>query len=76
MFSEKQKALPRKEMQFFAALVGNDADAVDVCTRARDLCSKRLIIKRSDSAPSLLMPVTHSFASKLVRYDMYYNVTG
>ena len=71
MFADKSKALPRKEMQFFSALVGNDADAFQVLERARKFAAKRTVVKRSNSADALSLGVTHAFTGKLVRYDMY-----
>lgn len=81
MFPEKKKtALPRKEMQIFRDVVGEDDDAATLFEYALKATREGVVVKRPLKAPSLLptsalqsgfYPVTHSFEGKTVRYDLY-----
>jgi 16S rRNA (guanine1516-N2)-methyltransferase len=72
MFPEKKKsALPRKEMQIFRKVVGDDMDSeklLELCLRSN---VERVIVKRPIHAPDLLPGVTHRFEGTSVRYDLY-----
>jgi hypothetical protein len=81
MFPEKKKtALPRKEMQIFRDVVGEDDDATTLFEYALKATRQGVVVKRPLRAPPLLptsalesgfYPVTHSFLGKTVRYDLY-----
>lgn len=72
MFPEKKKsALPRKEMQIFRTLVGDDLDAKDLLARALDSHCQRIVVKRPIRAENLGDGVVHSFKGTTVRYDLY-----
>ncbi|MCX8959466.1 16S rRNA (guanine(1516)-N(2))-methyltransferase RsmJ [Erwinia psidii] len=73
MYPHKQKrALVKKEMRVFQALVGADADADDLLTPARKLAKKRVVVKRPDYAPPLAGVVTQSAViTKSHRFDIY-----
>lgn len=81
MFPEKKKtALPRKEMQIFRDVVGEDEDASALFEYALKATREGVVVKRPLKAPALLptsalpsgfYPVTHSFEGKTVRYDLY-----
>ena len=54
MFPHKQKsALVKKEMRVFQSLVGPDLDADGLLAPARQLATKRVVVKRPDYAPPL-----------------------
>jgi 16S rRNA (guanine1516-N2)-methyltransferase len=54
MFPHKQKsALVKKEMRVFQSLVGPDLDADGLLEPARQLATKRVVVKRPDYAPPL-----------------------
>jgi len=72
MFPEKKKtALPRKEMQIFRSMVGEDADAEELLNLALQKATRRVVVKRPIKASALLEGVSHSFSGSSVRYDMY-----
>jgi 16S rRNA (guanine1516-N2)-methyltransferase len=64
-------ALPSKEMQIFRSLVGPDMDSDHLFTMALKFAKQRVVVKRPHEAPPFKVPVTHSYESKLVRFDMY-----
>jgi 16S rRNA (guanine1516-N2)-methyltransferase len=74
MFPEEtrsESALPKKGMQVFRRLLGDDTDASEVfeiaLLRARD----RVVVKRPLKAANLGGRATHVFEGKTARYDMY-----
>jgi 16S rRNA (guanine1516-N2)-methyltransferase len=77
MFPEKRKtALPRKEMQIFREIVGEDDDAALMLAEAMKTAREGVVAKRPLKAPALQpvsgkAHVTHSFEGKTVRYDLY-----
>lgn len=77
MFPEKRKtALPRKEMQIFRDVVGEDEDASTLLEGALKTAREGVVAKRPLKAPALQpvsgkAHVTHSFEGKTVRYDLY-----
>lgn len=73
MFPPKRRAsaLPSKEMQFLAALVGPDGDAAELLEIARRLARDRVIVKRAPRSAPLAPGVDFSIASKLLRFDVY-----
>lgn len=71
MYAAKEKsALPRKAMQIFEDLVGEDSDQAELLTLALSKATERVVVKRPRSAPPLAKP-THSFTGTTTRYDMY-----
>lgn len=71
MYSEHQgKAMPKKEMQVFRDIIGADEDSNQVAELIKEKC-KRLVIKRSLHAPSLLKDPSHQIKGKSTRYDVY-----
>lgn len=77
MFPDKKKtALPRKEMQIFRDVVGEDEDASTTMEYALKATRDGVVVKRPLKAPALQptsgpVSVTHSFEGKTVRYDLY-----
>lgn len=72
MFPHKKKsALPRKEMQIFRKLAGDDLDADQLFTRAIQFARDRVVVKRPLKAPDLASGKVHSFEGTTVRYDVY-----
>jgi 16S rRNA (guanine1516-N2)-methyltransferase len=72
MFPEKKKsALPPKEMQIFKLLVGEDLDQTQEAERLKNLCSKRLLVKRPSWAAPLIPKPHMSYETKLMRIDTY-----
>ena len=72
MFPEKKKtALPRKEMQIFRTLVGNDADASELLALALKSACSRVVVKRPLRAEPLGPGVINQFEGTTVRYDLY-----
>jgi 16S rRNA (guanine1516-N2)-methyltransferase len=72
MFPEKKKkALPRKEMQIFRELIGEDPDAGELLQLALQFSTERVVVKRPLKAPDLGPGVVHRFEGSSVRYDLY-----
>ncbi len=76
MFTEKKKkSLPRKEMQVFREIVGDDLDSEDLLNQALEVAKKRVVVKRPIKAPSLRSKEEQvepqSIQGKLIRYDIY-----
>ncbi|PIJ50431.1 16S rRNA (guanine(1516)-N(2))-methyltransferase [Erwinia sp. OLTSP20] len=73
MYPHRQKsALVKKEMRVFQALVGADTDADGLLMPARQLATKRVVVKRPDYAPPLADVVTRSaIVTKSHRFDIY-----
>ena len=73
MFPHKQKsALVKKEMRVFQSLVGPDDDADGLLAPARQLATKRVVVKRPDYAPPLADVTTQSaVTTKSHRFDIY-----
>lgn len=73
MFPPKRRAsaLPSKQMQFLAAILGEDGDAAELLAAARRVAGRRVVVKRPPHAPPLGPGVTHSIASKLLRFDVF-----
>lgn len=73
MFPEKKKkALPRKEMQIFKALVGEDEDAYLLLSKAAELKVRRFVVKRPLRAKPLFAEPHHTLEGNLIRYDVYF----
>lgn len=66
---KKKKALPRKEMQVFKEIVGEDADITDVFESLRSKF-RRVVLKRPLKS-DLLGTGAVSFKGKTTRYDRY-----
>lgn len=72
MFPEKKKsALPRKEMQIFKTVVGEDPDAATNLADILNLNFKRVVVKRPLKADVLVRKPDHQFLGKAIRYDVY-----
>lgn len=72
MFPEKKKtALPRKEMQIFRKLVGDDEDATEVFEIAMASSAQRVVVKRPLKAEPIKVGPIHSFEGTTVRFDLY-----
>ncbi|OUE96621.1 protein YhiQ [Enterobacter hormaechei] len=73
MFPHKQKsALVKKEMRVFQSLVGPDLDADGLLEPARQLATKRVVVKRPDYAPPLAdVATTNAVTTKGHRFDIY-----
>ncbi|WP_438335478.1 16S rRNA (guanine(1516)-N(2))-methyltransferase RsmJ [Edwardsiella tarda] len=73
MFPHRQKsALVKKEMRVFQALVGADDDADALLAPARQLATKRVVVKRPDYAPPLAGVATlNATLTKSHRFDLY-----
>ena len=73
MFPHKQKsALVKKEMRVFQSLVGPDLDADGLLEPARQLATKRVVVKRPDYAPPLADIATpNAVVTKGHRFDIY-----
>ena len=73
MFPHKQKsALVKKEMRVFQSLVGPDLDADALLAPARQLATKRVVVKRPDYAPPLADVATpNAVVTKGHRFDIY-----
>ncbi|UCH52784.1 MAG: class I SAM-dependent methyltransferase [Pseudomonadota bacterium] len=73
MFPTKRRrsAAVRKEMRLLRALVGDDPDATELFGLCRTCARERVVVKRPDHAPPLAGNPSHSYAGKLVRYDVY-----
>lgn len=72
MFPDKRKsALPRKEMQIFKAVVGEDPDAAANLEQILSLNFKRVVVKRPLRADVLFCKPEHQFLGKTIRYDVY-----
>lgn len=66
-----KSALPKKGMQVFRRLIGDDADAAEMFPFALRMARQRVVVKRPVHAPHLGGRPTHEFAGKTARYDMY-----
>ena len=74
MFPPKRRAsaLPSKQMQFLAAVVGADLDATELLATARRVACKRVVVKRPPHADPLAPDAAFTIASKLLRFDVYH----
>jgi len=68
---EKKSALPKKEMQILRHLLGPDIDAKDLLNASLQRAQERVIVKRAVDAEPIAGNVSHSFAGKTTRYDVY-----
>lgn len=66
-----KSALPKKGMQVFRRLVGEDQDAHKVFEAAKALAGQRVVVKRPLYASAIQEKPTHTFEGKTARYDMY-----
>jgi 16S rRNA (guanine1516-N2)-methyltransferase len=73
MFPPKRKksALPKKSMLILRDLLGDDLDRESLFDAAFLATAKKVVVKCPDHAESLGGKPTESFASKLLRYDVY-----
>jgi 16S rRNA (guanine1516-N2)-methyltransferase len=66
-----KSALPKKGMQMFRRLIGDDFDAAQVLEVALLKARERVVVKRPLKAPALVKSPNHTFVGKTARYDMY-----
>jgi 16S rRNA (guanine1516-N2)-methyltransferase len=66
-----KSALPKKGMQMFRRLIGDDDDAKQVLELALQIAQDRVVVKRPLSAPVLGYKPNHVFEGKTARFDMY-----
>jgi 16S rRNA (guanine1516-N2)-methyltransferase len=73
MFPEsKNSALVKKDMQIFHQLVGGDEDADELLILARQLASKRVVVKRPAKANFLAdKKPDYQLSGKAIRFDVY-----
>lgn len=73
MFPERDKsAAVRKEMRFFHAVVGDDADAPALLDAALALALHRVVVKRPRRAPPLAGPKpSYAITGRSTRFDVY-----
>ena len=73
MFPEKTKsALVKKEMRILRAVVGDDLDSEKLLSAALLVAKKRVVVKRSKSAPTLTaQKPTLVYGGKSSRFDVY-----
>ncbi len=76
MFSKPNaKALPNLAMQVLRNLLSHnilsDTENISLFNLAREVASKRVVVKRALREPPLAPRPTHSFSGKSVRYDLY-----
>lgn len=67
-----KSALPKKGMQMFRRLLGEDTDYLETFQVALTQARERVVVKRPLYAPPLQGRPTHSFEGKTARYDMYF----
>ncbi len=70
--SREKSALVKKDMRLLHELAGPDTDSEQLLTLARNIATKRVVVKRPKSAPFVgeQKPAT-SIESKNTRYDVY-----
>lgn len=66
-----ESALPKKPMQMFRRLIGDDHDSAELFDAARAVARERVVVKRPLRAPAIAEKPTHVFEGKTARYDMY-----
>ena len=80
MYPEPERlktALPKKSMQMFRRLIGDDLDADGVLELALKQARDRVVVKRPLDAPVLGgRKPTHVFEGKTARYDMYLSTSA
>lgn len=72
MFEDSnEKALPRKEMRIFRAVVQADQDAAKVLEQALTQEVKRVVVKRPRYSQTLIPGTPLQYLNKATRYDVY-----
>ena len=67
-----KKAAKRKEMRLFRRLVGDDLDAGDLLATARQVATRRVVVKRPAKAPALADQKPDAvIPGKTTRFDLY-----
>ncbi len=75
MYSQAgRSALAKKEMRILRRLLGDDPDAPRLLEAARNVASKRVVVKRHRHAPPLAEMPALKFLGRAVRYDVYLRV--
>lgn len=67
---EEKSAKPKKEMAFLRNILSETKNVEELLEMALDTAIKRVVLKRPLGSESIGKP-SHSFESKLVRFDMY-----
>lgn len=68
-----KKSLAKKEMRICRRLVGDDPDAAELLAIAREVATRRVVVKRHPKAAPLAPRPTAQIAGKQVRYDIYHS---
>jgi 16S rRNA (guanine1516-N2)-methyltransferase len=72
----KKSALPGKEMLLFRELVGEDLDATELLAKARQVATKRVVVKRPRKAAVLAdEEPDFQMSGKSTRYDIYLSLS-
>jgi hypothetical protein len=73
MYPQKKKksAKSKKGMEVFKLIVGDDLDAQETLELLKEWAQSRVVVKRPPEAKPLALPVSFSYLSKTVRYDVY-----
>lgn len=72
MFPERTKtALVKKEMRILRGIVGDDEDAAELLETARNVATKRVVVKRMKHAPELAANPMICYRGKTTRFDVY-----
>lgn len=77
MFPPKRKktALAKKSLTILRDLLGNDEDKEQLFAIAQQVATKRVVVKNPHYAKPIAGKPSASFASKLLRYDVYLKAT-
>lgn len=67
----KSSALSKRDVRLCRKLVGDDLDAKQLFSMARQTARKRVVVKRHPDAPPLAPHPDLQFRGKSVRYDVY-----
>lgn len=74
--SQDKKSLAKKEMRICRRLVGDDADAGELLVLAREVATRRVVVKRHPKALPLAPKFSAQIVGKQVRYDIYLSARG
>lgn len=74
MFEQvRQRSLPKKNMQLLRKVAKVSSESSQQTLEALCQYFERVVVKRTPKARPLLAGVNHSYTSKTVRYDVYFN---
>lgn len=70
--TSKKSAAPKKEMQAFARIIGNDQDSTRLLEMALTIATKRVVVKRPRLGPTLTnLAPSARIEGRNTRFDMY-----